>query len=241
MRTLMPFAPASTRRRTVHRSRTSGMRFSGSASYPDFSYARRTPAFGAFALSAGSPYSGSMRMAVAYGVRAFVTAVLNSVSDSGVPAPPCLPISRISDPRWSIAAARMMPRSSAQASMFFALPFVTRARVWIAMMTSPCKLRTRGLENRCGHSRNRRSADPQRESHGDEPQYSGRDEHQVVVAEKVAEEAAREGGDRRAEHVREEDPAVDRPERGAPVDRSDEVRGGGHGRDPVEPIDEGKQ
>src|SRR2546428_3615082 len=31
----------------------------------------------------------------------------------------------------------MMPRSSAQASMFFALPFVTRVRVWMAMTTSP--------------------------------------------------------------------------------------------------------
>ena len=39
--------------------------------------------------SAGSPYSGSMRIALAYGVSAFVTAVLNSVSDAGVAWPPC--------------------------------------------------------------------------------------------------------------------------------------------------------
>ena len=75
------------------------MRLSGSASYPDFSYASSTPAFGAFAVSAGRPYSGSMRIADAYGVSAFVTAFLNSVSEAGVACPPCLPISFMSEPR----------------------------------------------------------------------------------------------------------------------------------------------
>ena len=90
--------------------------------------------------SAGNPYSGSMRIALAYGVSAFVTAVLNSVSDAGVACPPCWPICRMSEPRWSIAAARMIPRSSAQASMPFALPFVTRALVSTAISVSPCSI-----------------------------------------------------------------------------------------------------
>jgi hypothetical protein len=63
----------------------------------------------------------------------------------------------------------------------------------------------------------------------------------VVVAEKVAEETTGERRDRRAEHMREEDPAVNRPKRCAAVDRCDEIRRRRHRRDPIQPVNEGEQ
>src|SRR4051812_45268554 len=99
----------------------------------------------------------------------------------------------------------MTPRSSAQASMFFALPFVTLVRVCTAMRpTSPCKLRTRRFEHRHRSLRPRRRADPEGQCARDNPQDPRRDEHQVIVPKKVAEETACERRDRGAEHMREE-------------------------------------
>src|SRR3989442_11274334 len=147
-----------------------------------------------------------MRIALAYGVSAVVTAVLNSVREAGVAWPPWRPISRMSEPRWSIAAARMMPRSSAQASIPFALPLLTRALVSTAISVSPCSiwnsssldplapcathiLRSRGgsdrrrlryLGGRSGHHA-ARPVDPQRERHRDDAEDRRRDEHEVVV------------------------------------------------------------
>src|SRR5437867_4988652 len=110
----------------------------------------------------------------------------------------------MSEPRWSIAAARMMPRSSAQASMPFALPLVTRALVSTAISVTPCALfATHILRSRGGSDRRRlrylggrsghhaaRHVDSQRERHRDDAEDRRRDEHEVVVAEDRVEVAA---------------------------------------------------
>src|SRR5438874_3780402 len=55
-------------------------------------------------------------------------------------------------------------------------------------LPTPCKLRARGLEGRRPELRDRRGADAERERDGDEPEDARRDEHEVVVAEQIAEE-----------------------------------------------------
>src|SRR6185437_7732540 len=63
-------------------------------------------------LDAGNPHSGSSRMAVAWGVRTSVTSDLNSsISASPILPPFSLASDFCNDPRWSMAAAAITPRS----------------------------------------------------------------------------------------------------------------------------------
>src|SRR5579862_7628446 len=108
----MQSAPASFSRLTDQWSSKSPRRPGPVLSYPVFSYASSSPAFLARRLDAGSPHSGSSRMAVACGVRTSVTSVLNSSIMASVTSPPfSFAKDFCSEPRWSIAAAAMTPRS----------------------------------------------------------------------------------------------------------------------------------
>src|ERR1700733_14382203 len=104
----------------------SGRRPGWELSYPVSSYASSRPAFDARALAASRPNSGSSRIAVACGVRILDTATLNSDIISGVTAFASTPFALAIDfcklPRWSIAAAAMIPSLFESAFMCFNLP-----------------------------------------------------------------------------------------------------------------------
>ena len=76
------------------------------------------------AFTAGSPYSGSSRMALACFVSTLVTAFLKLARSSGVAGVPrAFAMAFSSDPRWSMAAAAMTPASFAHALMPATFPF----------------------------------------------------------------------------------------------------------------------
>src|SRR5215831_12180066 len=109
----MQSAPAFFNRRTDQLSSRSGRRPG-----PVLSYAIRSPALRERAREAGRPNSGSRRMALACGVSTRVTMVLNSsIMEALISLPFSLAKAFCSDPRWSIAAAAITPRSFETAFM----------------------------------------------------------------------------------------------------------------------------
>src|SRR3954454_6167371 len=105
----------------------------------------------------------------------------------------------------------MIPASSAHASMPFALPFVTVVFVAMLMVSSSSisSLDRRGCrELLLSPQHVACRTDAERERDRDESHHRGGHEHDVVIPEDVVREGARERRERRAAHVREEDPAV---------------------------------
>src|ERR1700722_16325587 len=104
----------------------SGKRPGWVVSYPLASYASRRPALELRAFAASRPNSGSSRIALACGVSTLVTEVLNSLIISGVISFLSTPRADARDfcklPRWSMAAAAMMPAWFESAFMGFHLP-----------------------------------------------------------------------------------------------------------------------
>src|SRR6266513_719824 len=122
----MQSAPTSFNRRTDQLSSKSGRRPGPVLSYPVFSYASSRPAFFARRLEAGNPHSGSSRIALACGVRTSVTSDLNSSIMALLTSLPfSLARDFCSDPRWSIAAAAITPRSLETRLSPFNLPGVS--------------------------------------------------------------------------------------------------------------------